>query len=48
VVPPASALLERRHGVAGGPELLGLLRMLAVMLLVELGSLLVNYHGANS
>lgn len=43
VIPPASAMAETARRARAGPELQGLFRMLAVMVLVELGSLLVNY-----
>jgi len=43
VIPPASAMAEAPVRGRAGPELQGLFRMLSVMVLVELGSLLVNY-----
>ncbi|HSW08654.1 MlaE family ABC transporter permease [Aquabacterium sp.] len=43
LVPPASAMTETTRRARSGPELQGLFRMLAAMVLIELGSLMVNY-----
>lgn len=43
VIPPASAMADAPRRALAGPELQGLFRMLSVMVLVELGSLMVNY-----
>ncbi|MBI5258417.1 MAG: ABC transporter permease [Burkholderiales bacterium] len=43
LIPPASAMADTPRRGRTGPELQGLFRMLAVMVLVELGSLMVNY-----
>lgn len=43
LIPPASAMGEPSRRAKGSPELQGLFRMLAAMVLIELGSLMVNY-----
>lgn len=43
LIPPASAMVERARASRAGPELRGLFRMLAAMVLIELASLFVNY-----
>ncbi len=43
VLPLGSAMADSPSRTRSGPELRGLLRMLAVMVLIELGSLTVNY-----